>query len=1165
MTYGGTAGVTGTSAAFVAGVLSSASVTAPNGGNSLTVTVNDGSGHTGSQTIATINLIYHYRTAAGFVSGNWSDFNTWEYSTDGGSTWTQSTSTTPDSTSDTIEIRTGNVAVDAATLTVDQVTIDATATVTVNSGNVLTIATGGLTVAANGTLACAGTGAININASSTLVNNGTVNYTSTTLMGGSSSGSFTQGANATFNFAGASITPALTATASGNTVNYTTGTGQTVKPTTYVNLTFSGSGAMTSSSSVTVTGNLTMKAAVTLSSSPTYTGAGALIYDGVTMTVGKELVANAPVTLQNGSVISLAGSNFATTGNFTVGVNCTFDTTVSRKLTVNTPGILDVSGTYISRDGSSDGTTGTGSCNIESGGVFQCNDTHTTLTIASVTVKSGGIVQVLANTTVPTATWQSGSELQLKNNGTLLGTGMAQTFDKITVNSAGTVTLPASAAPTVNNTLTITAGALADGGNTITAKANVSNFGTHTGAGKISLTGGSAQHQLSGTGAYSNLELNDANGAAIASGTSTINGTLTLTTGTFSNAGSITMAAASTISRATGSLDASPTFGASVKVTYTGSTSITTGNEIPSVACVLSILTANNTGTTGVTLGGNVTINGASAVGASGVLTVPGSTTLEIASGGTLVVNASGLVAVQSGGILKNSGAASDITSTATTLTLASTAIYQHNPASGGGTIPTAGWNANSTCAIIGALSSAPGGLAQTFGNFTWDTATQSANIGLGLSASTFNVGGTLTMNNSGSSKRVSIASTGSPTISVGNLVVSGGELDFTTGAGIPVVTVTGNVTLSGGGILAPVNGGTSASLNVGGNWANSGTFTSAGSTVTFNGTAAQSIGGSGITTFNNVTIANTAQPVSLGINETVSGTLTVNASANLDFNSMILTTSHAPVLNGGLTMEVTKSGSLSGSQLAQTAGALTYGGTLTVNLLSGTLASGDTVTLFSSTRTGHGYSGYFSSVTVPAVPSGTSWDTNDLRTAGVLDIYPFTTTSLTASTPMNTAAVIAPLKLANHVTASRASTLTDNKVTLVTTPSHGSASVSSGVLTYTPTGGYTGSDSFTCTFQDGHGWQTMAVSATVGSGTGQSPNAVYTGTSGGNFVVNFAGIPGDTYTVESGPSASGPWTKLANYTAPSDNGQGFGIGVFQVSDPMSNGAGFYRTVYPSY
>ena len=54
VTFDGTAGVTGTSGTFTLGVLNNASVTPTVAGNSLTVTVNDGSGHSGSATIATV-------------------------------------------------------------------------------------------------------------------------------------------------------------------------------------------------------------------------------------------------------------------------------------------------------------------------------------------------------------------------------------------------------------------------------------------------------------------------------------------------------------------------------------------------------------------------------------------------------------------------------------------------------------------------------------------------------------------------------------------------------------------------------------------------------------------------------------------------------------------------------------------------------------------------------------------------------------------------------------------------------------------------------------------------------------------------------------------------------------------------------------------------------
>jgi hypothetical protein len=58
VTFGGTGGFSGTSANFVAGVLDGVSVTPTVAGGNLTFTVDDGAGHTGSATIATVQTQY---------------------------------------------------------------------------------------------------------------------------------------------------------------------------------------------------------------------------------------------------------------------------------------------------------------------------------------------------------------------------------------------------------------------------------------------------------------------------------------------------------------------------------------------------------------------------------------------------------------------------------------------------------------------------------------------------------------------------------------------------------------------------------------------------------------------------------------------------------------------------------------------------------------------------------------------------------------------------------------------------------------------------------------------------------------------------------------------------------------------------------------------------
>jgi hypothetical protein len=119
--------------------------------------------------------------------------------------------------------------------------------------------------------------------------------------------------------------------------------------------------------------------------------------------------------------------------------------------------------------------------------------------------------------------------------------------------------------------------------------------------------------------------------------------------------------------------------------------------------------------------------------------------------------------------------------------------------------------------------------------------------------------------------------------------------------------------------------------------------------------------------TVNSLTIANSGGgKVILNQNETVTN-LTVASGANLDFNGKTISTPNAPSLSGALTMEVTRTGvnTFTGSTFTQTAGTLTYGGTLSVTLSSGTLAGGDTIPLFSATSGNYG--GGFTSVTPPS------------------------------------------------------------------------------------------------------------------------------------------------------------------------------------------------------
>jgi hypothetical protein len=173
-----------------------------------------------------------------------------------------------------------------------------------------------------------------------------------------------------------------------------------------------------------------------------------------------------------------------------------------------------------------------------------------------------------------------------------------------------------------------------------------------------------------------------------------------------------------------------------------------------------------------------------------------------------------------------------------------------------------------------------------------------------------------------------------------------------------------------------------------------------------------------------------------------------------------------------------------------------------------------------------------------------------------------------TLSTPRNTAATFSSAKLKVNDTGSG---LQITAVTAGTGTDHGTVSLSGtdGTVTYTPEMDYTGGDSFTYTLSNGQGCTVQVpVTVNVGSTQGGSASVLYAAAVEGSFVVRFAGIPGETYTVQTNSVSSGPgWTKLGteNFLAPAaTDPHPYGIGVFQVTDPLGNSSRYYRTAWPA-
>jgi len=231
-----------------------------------------------------------------------------------------------------------------------------------------------------------------------------------------------------------------------------------------------------------------------------------------------------------------------------------------------------------------------------------------------------------------------------------------ETFDYLTINKASG-TLTANTGITVNNDLGLT-GAFADGGSIISVSGNITGTGTHTGAGKISMTG--SGKSISGA-TLQNIELNNS-GGFITTASPTINGTLTLTAGALNNSTyNISLGNGATIARADGTLNTIPTFGSSVNLTYNGANALTPANEFPA-ANIIGTLAVNNTN--GFTLNANKTV-GTLNIGSSGIMNVAAGKQLTVSTNMTnngtlnlLSTSADGTATILTPDLISGSGTA---------------------------------------------------------------------------------------------------------------------------------------------------------------------------------------------------------------------------------------------------------------------------------------------------------------------------------------------------------------------------------------------------------------------------------------------------------------------------------------------------------------------------
>jgi hypothetical protein len=107
------------------------------------------------------------------------------------------------------------------------------------------------------------------------------------------------------------------------------------------------------------------------------------------------------------------------------------------------------------------------------------------------------------------------------------------------------------------------------------------------------------------------------------------------------------------------------------------------------------------------------------------------------------------------------------------------------------------------------------------------------------------------------------------------------------------------NLTIIAGELRTTAPDGRPSNITIGGNWTNNGTYTTHDSSlVTFNGTAAQAIGGSSNTTFGRLSVTNTTLPVTVGSAATIKLTGLIYPNATLAVGAT-LTNSGTTTVNG--------------------------------------------------------------------------------------------------------------------------------------------------------------------------------------------------------------------------------------------------------------------------
>lgn len=222
------------------------------------------------------------------------------------------------------------------TLSGSNITIDGTGSIA--TSGVFTLSGGSKTISSGSTITRS-PGSIAIASGISITNNGNITVAAD-ITGGNAASTWINGSSSVLNVGGALLTTGtLTATSTGNTVNYNGTIGQNVKSTDYYNVSTTGASTTTLQSNLDANGNMNITGALNANNfninvagnwtnTGTFTtGTGTVTFDGADQTITKTGGETFNKLVLSGTGTKTMGSNVTVNSDLTI--NSTFDVSVS--------------------------------------------------------------------------------------------------------------------------------------------------------------------------------------------------------------------------------------------------------------------------------------------------------------------------------------------------------------------------------------------------------------------------------------------------------------------------------------------------------------------------------------------------------------------------------------------------------------------------------------------------------------------------------------------------------------------------------------------------------------------------------------------------------------------------------------------------------------------